>query len=563
MKKLLTGILALTFAATPILGAGCGKKDVIEAVDKSKTQLYVSNLKGGIGHEWLDKVKERFEAAYADVSFEDGKMGAQILIDKDNGVNGAWLMLENSEWEVWFTENMPFNTYVSQGELLDISDVVKAPAYGETETIESKLDATQQAGLTAYDGKYYVLPHYEAYRGVSYNASVFEEYRLYFADEKDNGNDGFIIRATDKKAPGPNGIPGDYDDGLPATVEEFLSLIDRMVLVGVTPFVWPGSAVGYTEYIIDSFAEAFMGAAELECNYSFDSGSGKVKVITGFNGNDPIIEEVEITNDNGYLIRQQAAKYYAYQVAQKIFVDVDKYAFSLSNNNSTFTQYDSQEEFLASEFENKPIAMIVDGNYWWREALTSGAYQRTVDSFGDKALEENRNFAWMPLPGVWSAEDGETPKTEPVLRDTMKSYAFINGNIAGKPAKVKLAKAFLSFCYTDESLQEFTTTTGVAKGLDYSLTETQYNSMGSLAKSCWTMKENSSVVRVLSSNRMFIENQYDLTSNLQHSTVSGQAYKMAFTAFRAKVSAKDYFVGTWMTQKEWALDYSKYFVEGL
>jgi len=85
-------------------------------------------------------------------SFEDGKKGVQVVVDTDNSVNGAWLILPSSEWEVFFTENLPFNDYVSQGQILDISDVVKTPAYGETETIESSLSTSRGRGLPLTTG---------------------------------------------------------------------------------------------------------------------------------------------------------------------------------------------------------------------------------------------------------------------------------------------------------------------------------------------------------------------------------------------------------------------------
>ena len=573
MKKLKSAVaFFLTLGLTLTSFIGCHGKDSGDwdvIINETQTQLYVSNLNGGIGYEWLNKVKQRFETAYAEESFETGKKGVQVIIDTENQVNGAWLIIPNSSWDVYFNENLPFNDYVSQNQLLDISDVVKAPAYGETETIESKLTDDQKASITAYDGKYYVLPHYEAYRGLSYNVKVFEDNKLFFAENKDNGNGGFVVSAKDKRSLGPNGKTGvidgvdySYDDGLPATVDEFFALCDRMVMVGVTPFVWPGAAVAYSEYIVDAFAEAFSGSEQLGYNFSIDSGIKTTEVVTGFNGNTPVTEKVTISNENGYMLRRQAAKYYGYAVFAKIIENLDKYVYSLSDNNSTFTQYDSQEEFLAGEFENKPIGMIADGNYWWNESIKSGAYQRTVNQFGGKAEEKSREFAWMPLPGVWSATDGETPVTEPVLKDAMKSYCFVNADIKNNPGKVKAAKAFVSFCYSDESLQEFTVTTGVAKGLDYELTTEQENSLASLGKSCWTLRKSCNVVRLLSSNRLFIENQGDFTTNLHTSVVNGQAYLTPFTAFKAKVSAREYFMGNWTSESDWNKNYSKYFTEG-
>ena len=565
-KSLASKLLAFAVAASMSIGfVGCRTRtpEGTESIDTTKTQLYVSSLKCGLGNEWLDKAAERFETAYADERFENGKIGVQVILDKENTINGAYLILPSSDWEVFFNENVPFNDYVSQGQLLDISDVVKNPAYGEDVTIESKLSDTQKAGLSAYDGKYYVLPHYEAYRGLSYNVKVFEDNRLFFAKDKNNANNGFIITVSDERSPGPNGVSGDYDDGLPATAEEFFKLCDKMVSVGVTPFVWPGANIEYSEYIVDAFAAAYMGAEEFYYNYSFDSGNKTTEVITGFNGDDPIIEEKSISTENGYLIRQQAGKYYGYQVFKRIIDNIGTYVYPLSDNNSTFTHYDAQEEFLSGEFEGRPIGMICDGNYWWNEAGMSGAYDRTVGSFGDKAREENREFAWMPLPGIWSAAAGETPVTQPVLTDLTKAYAFINANIADKPHKVKLAKEFLSFCYTDDSLREFTRTTGVAKGLNYQLESADYEALSSLGKSCWQLREKLEVVHQVSANRMFIENQYEFTTYLHDSTVSGAPYRTPMTAFKANVSAKDYFMGTWIDENDWKTTYGKYFTSGV
>lgn len=537
----------------PVFAAGCHREQ-LENVDTSKTQLYVSNLNAGIKNQWLLDLETRFEETYANTSFEEGKMGVQVIVDTENQVNGRWLILPTDDWEVYFTENLPYNEFVSQGYLLDISDVVKGNAYGEDVTIESKLGEDMRAGLTAFDGKYYALPHYEAYRSIFYDVDVFDRERLYFADDKENGNNGFIIRSSDKKSAGPNGIYGDEDDGLPATVEEFFLLLDYMKDVrGVIPFVWPGATIAYTEYIVDAFADQLSGA-DAAYNYSFDSDGKTTRAITGFDGDEPVVEDVVINNENGYYVERMEGKYYGLSVLERIIDNIGKYAYDLSDNNSTFTQLDSQERFILSDLETQPIGMIVDGNYWWNEA--SEAYQRSVNQYGERA--ENRNFAYMPLPTAVDDSDF-TAGAAPVLRDVMKSYCFVNANIADDPVKVNLAKLFVSFCYSDSSLQDFTMHTGLAKGLNYELTQEQYNSLNSLAKSCWNVREKATIIRQLSSNRMFIENETALSYDVYSSTVAGQPYLTPFTAFRNGISAKDYFMGTWTDAGTWRESYSKYF----
>ena len=62
MKKLFSLCLVLLSLITL---TGCRDENVIpggEAIQHDKTQLYVSNFNGGIGTEWLYKVKKIYEA---------------------------------------------------------------------------------------------------------------------------------------------------------------------------------------------------------------------------------------------------------------------------------------------------------------------------------------------------------------------------------------------------------------------------------------------------------------------------------------------------------------------
>ncbi|MBR4419477.1 MAG: extracellular solute-binding protein, partial [Clostridia bacterium] len=464
MKKLLTLFCSALIASMALLSSACGPAGIPTGsdvdsgsgniiVDENKTQLFVANLQGGIGYEWFRKVIARFEEKFADVVYEPGTKGVQIIPEDEYTTNGRWLLLPTDMYDVYFTENLTYNEYVRKGEILDLTDVIKAPAKtspttSESVTIESKLNADQKAGLTAQNGHYYAIPHYQAFRGLSYDVDLFDDYKLYFAADKDNGNGGFIVRDTDKKSVGPNGVSGDYDDGLPATIDEFFGLCDKMVSLGITPFVWPGDAVGYTEYLCDVFADNIGGADAARLNYTYDSGSGTTKIITSFDSKgNPVIEDVAITTDNGYLLKQQYGKYYGLEVFEKIMNKIDQYAYSLSNNDSNFSQLNSQEEFIYSSLENKPIGMIIDGTYWWNEA--KDAYGRSVGQFGDRA--KVRNFAWMPVPTAISAADQAQNAKDPVFRDIMNSYCIVNAKVADNQYKTQLAKDFVSFCYSDES----------------------------------------------------------------------------------------------------------------
>ena len=84
-------------------------------------------------------------------------------------------------------------------------------------------------------------------------------------------------------------------------------------------------------------------------------------------------------------------------------------------------------------------------------------------------------------------------------------------------------------------------------------------SLGSLGKSCWDVRQRATIVRQLSTNRMLIENETALTYDVYSSTVASQPYLTPFTAFRAGVSAADYFKGMWTTPETWNENYSRYF----
>lgn len=578
MKKMLAVGLSSLCLSTAVFSTGCGPIGTNGGlgggggggngnitIDTSKAQLYVANLQGGIGGEWLEKVIARFEEAYKDVSFDNGKtVGVQIIPNLEYSVNGAWLLLPTDTYDVYFNESLTYNAYVMQNQLLDLSDVVNAPAKtgpetSESKTIASKMNQDRKDALTAYNGKYYAIPHYEAYRGVSYNVDVFADNFLYFAKNQNNGNNGFVVSKTDAKSSGPNGKSGDYDDGLPATIEEFLKLCEKMAGMGITPFVWPGESTQYCEYLVDAIAASIGGVDAAALPYSYDSNNKQVEVITGFSGGVPTKTKMVINNDNGYYVKQLAGKYYGYQVLEKIIDKIDSYAYKLSNNDTSFTQYDSQEEFIRSALKNQPIGMIIDGNYWWNEAKP--AYQRSINSYGDRA--KNRNFAWMPMPTAVNESDRVSGAKEPVLTDVMKSYAFVNANIAEDASKVKLAKEFVSFCYSDESLREFTTTTGVAKGLNYELLPTEEAALDSFAKSCWTMRKKATIVPTLSKNRMVIENEMALTHYMHEAVVSGDAYNTPFRGFLDGITAAEYFQGQWVSKNKWTSEYGRYFTEGV
>ena len=237
-RKLFAWISTMSLLSALVLPCvGCSDKKEDKDSKGTKTHVTVYSYNGGVGTAWLDEIIERFEAAYADVSFEEGKMGVVVddpVIGQSN-IDSVITM----DYDVIFSESVTFNDLIAKGSLMDISDIVTESLSNitdgvETGSIEDKMDVAIKTALKAQDGKYYMLPHYELYTGVTYDVDLFYEYSLYFKEG------GGWTRNDGEMSVGPDGVRGTYDDGLPSSYEEFYALMDRMVSQQVTPFIYTG-----------------------------------------------------------------------------------------------------------------------------------------------------------------------------------------------------------------------------------------------------------------------------------------------------------------------------------
>ena len=545
MKKTVSLIFILVIS---LILTSCTPRSTIpggEDIQHDKTQLYVSNFNGGVGSEWLYKAKKIYEDLHAEEVYEEGKKGVQILVDphKNNGFH----MIDTfagSTIDIMFNEYIRYNDWVARNLFLDITDVVKSTADGENVTIESKLYDDQKSFLQK-NGKYYALPHYSVYQGLIYNIDLFENRGLYFAKEQDNGNDGFIVKGEEKSA-GPDGIYGTRDDGLPSSYEEFFKLCDYMVQRGITPFVWTGQyANDYYQYLLNALYQTYEGKKDILLNYSFDSGNDKTEIVTNIVNGNLVTENVTIRPETGYLLKQQTGRYHAINFFSNILSN-STYYHPFSTGNLTFSHTDAQELYLESELKNDPIAFLIEGTWWENEAQVSGAINRTINKYGDVA--KGRNFGYLPLPKqiTGSVEEGKGDK--PVLLDFINSYAGINKDIP--TYKIDLAKDFLRFCYSDQTLELFTEITGIGKGVKYEMSEASLKKMTNFSQSVWNAKITSDIIYPNSNSEFFVKNQTALTIDEWVSTVDG-SLETIYTHLKNQKKAEDIFLGHFITEKAW------------
>ena len=507
LKKLLSIFLsiavlciALTACADPnIQPGGDNNTSAINEInnqdlDVSKAQLYVSNFNGGYGSEFLVKAIKRFCEMYKDTEFISGTKGVQIWIDPHKGIDAD--SMSTSRDEVYFLENMNYYDMLTSGYLLEISDIVteKLTAYGEDKSIEDKMPQVYRDYFKTSQGKYYALPHYIGGNHITYDVDLMDKNELFLSEDGEFN----CTSVSANLSTGPDGKKGTYDDGLPATYDEFYDLCDAMSKRGVTPIGWSGM---YDFYINDFMAQlkADFEGSEAQLSYTFDGTATKLVDSIDDSGNVTYKPATRITPENGYLMYRSAGSYYAYKFIEGLINGNYNYNRSF---NASVSHTDIQSIYLLSRFKQQSgigsegMAMLVEGAWWVNEASPTFSQ---MGIYKNASLSERR-LALMPLPKATKSQVGE----KQTIADKTNALCCISSYIA--PEKIALAKTFLQFMETEESLRESFACTFLPRAylFDYS---TIYDTLCPYAKSVLNLYyENADIVLPLSSSTFFYKN---------------------------------------------------------
>lgn len=527
MKKTLTKVMAVLCAATACMPfAACTTGGV--KIDKTKTQLYISNFNGGVGHNWLDAHIQRFQDDYAEVEFTPGKKGVQILVSNHKkGMSEIGGKMAKAKEEIYFLEGVNYHDEIAQGRFLDITELVTTPLkeYGETESIEDKLYPSQQEFYKVND-KYYGLPHAQSPTLITYDADLFDQKKLFMGE-----NGEFNKKSTDTGlSKGVDNLPGTYDDGLPATYEEFFKLCSTMKKRGVDPIIWSGMYEWYTTRFAKQLRADFDGQ-EATVAYTFNGTMSHVVDTIDSKGNitykNPGNPEnpLTITEQNGYEVLSSASYYYTFKFLEEMY---NGGYYSKHSINGNVTHGDAHAYFLKSRFNSETdIAMLVEGLYWVNEARPAF---KSMASYQGASLQE-RNLKVMPLPKATKEQVGE----QTTIVDSLNQLAFISAYI--DEDKKELATTFLRYCTTQASLEEFLTTTGLTRNfkVDYS---NIYDELSPYSKSVVDMLGSCNYI-MPASNSPIIQKHYD--AFVKSYEIGTTKYAEPINAIRAKVSAVDFF----------------------
>lgn len=539
---LLTLILAFT---TCVCLTGCNPPDDSGVtVDSSKTQLYVGTYNGGWGMEWLEIMADEFEEMYKDYSFENGKMGIQVIpsgkkseYTSDNLASS----IASDVIDVYFS-TWDMSQFATGGKLMDVTNLVKNTVdfvnskeeykkvwmddsdpdnvKMETKNIVDKMDPLMKDYMLDADPsgnreKFYGIPMYTSFYNINYDVDLFYN-KGFFKDATGNWIDGIgftnlrnaengydtarSLEVDGLKHAGMDGISGTWDDGLPRNFEEFEELCDYIVSQGCLPITWTGKYGQYRQDMLTNVWACYEGAQNFMLNIT---SNGPVDTTVGtklydLKGN-PVSE---INYDNGYLLGQQEGRLQACRLAELV-VRNDYY-----NHADCFSGTDhlgAQTNYLKSITGAKPIAMLSEGGWWENEA------KATVDSMAaiNGGWYTNRRFGVLPYFAMCSVDEYEnsvefevdgdgkgtgvhkvaTPATRAANVDgtsTMYSVTpHANVGIRSNPTQEEASKLFFVFSTSDHCMRLYTKTCGSTRAYDYELTEADLSEMSYYKQSLW------------------------------------------------------------------------------
>ena len=472
MKKMqkigATALLALTGICASCGGGGG---------DPDTAYLTIGTYDGGIGTTWLEKAAERFIEQYGSQTFEEGKTKIKISISANKGYDGSTLTTSGGDKDIYFSEGFDYYSIKNCGKYLDLSDIMTTNnQYGDNKKIIDKIDADYKSYLNI-EGSYYGVPFYDAFYGMVYDLDAWKENEFYIGKNGDGDwCDGVDASLLSK---GPDNVEGTYDDGLPATFEEYKNLFEHIQKdAGYTPFQYPtNNGIDYMAAFPLNLWANLEGKENIMIGYNF-SGTATDLVEVDNDGNFTPLAPTDINTQNGYLVHKQKGLYQTIDFVRKVMAGSPLYYRSATTHTS------AQKTFVNSADSSKQekIAMLCDGSWWENEAKPA------FDALPSRV--KRHNYAIMPMPFAEPAQGNEVRKQ--TILSMSGSYGVINTNVR-RNGHEKLAKAFMQFLTSDAELQNFTLQTNMTRPLNYSLTEEQMDVVTTYTKSILNVKNNSNI----------------------------------------------------------------------
>lgn len=483
IKKIMSLVLAALCAAT-VLTACAPKEDYGD-----RTVLRVGMYNGGWGTEWIDKVIEKFETEYPEY---------KILVDGDKKYSTSSLLgiIDTGRQDLFIAPLFLYD-FVSQDKLMDITDVMTSPlnelipSSTDTATIQSKMwpELDEFYGGFNGEGKYYSIPFGGGIYSLNYDRDLFDEKKLFIKEgtSADKGNIVWVDESGELSA-GQDGVKGTYDDGLPVSYNDFKALLKEMKRQNITPFIWSKQS-GYIKNFLYSVMASYEGKENF--NLLTDVVGGEYT----FQGDNV---PTKITPQNAYKLQGMTGKKIALDFAYEIVKDSLNYHEDSGRETCDFL--DAQNKYLmsvdmAKTGDSNRVAFLIDGAHWYNEA------KDTIKQMEEESEDyKDRRFGIMPFPKF----EGTT-----ATKATYYASSFNNQVCIRKRAEQpELAKLFLAYLHTEESLRTCTEYSGMVRPLTYTMPKETLAKMPYYYQSLWDTFSKADVVHHVTNNPYIYNNAW-------------------------------------------------------
>ncbi len=484
-KKLLVLVLAFVLGITSLFTfTACSSEEDYG----DRTVLRVGLFEGGWGAEWINKVVEKFEADYPEY---------KVLVDGDKTKynKGTLLGVIDTGRQDLFIAPMYLYDAVSQGKFMDITELMDTPlneivkSSSDTATIKSKMWPELDEFYKSYnnENKYYSIPFGGGIYSLNYDRDLFNEKSLFIKKGTGNGTPITWVNESGDLSLGQDGKAGTYDDGLPITRQDFLDLLMQMRINGVTPFIWSKQS-SYQTNFLNSFVASYEGKDNFNL---FKTMNGEYT----FEGDST---PTTITSENAYKLQGMTGKKMAIQFASDIVMDSANYHADSGRETCDFL--DAQNKYLVSVHmaksgSDQPVAFLIDGAHWYNEAKgTIAEMEAMSDDYKD------RRFGIMPFPQY----DGAQTEKATFFASSFYTQVFIRKR-AEQP---ELAKLFLAYLHTEESLRICTQYSGMVRPLNYTMPDEILSTMPYYYQSLWNTFSSADIVHNVSTNPLIYKNEW-------------------------------------------------------
>ena len=389
MKKLVTLLLCLIFAFSAV---ACGSTTDDGSVGNQVVLEFIV-YDGGIGSNWLEKTNQRFMDANVATQYGD-KTGVYCRINLGSPKLST---MPSDAYHVYFMDRSePVAGMAKTGNLLNINDWVLEEYEPTTASdsrdangngllsVEEKMFPEYKRFAQASNGEYFAVPDVEVYGGLTYDTKLFDDNNLYFAKAGTGSKFRCDLYGTNyefyqsknpnsKKTPGPDGIEGTIDDGLPSCVLELVTLWEKMRTLSIEPVQLSGKYLNYANFFLDGMMASLQGEQRAYTTYSLN---GEIEVVVGYEESPifgkidyikkPITKKINVTEETGYYTTWSVEKYYA--IALLEIIEKQGY-FTTKKKSQTYSHIDCQQDFIYSGYgENKKIGMLIEASYWHNES---------------------------------------------------------------------------------------------------------------------------------------------------------------------------------------------------